>query len=130
MVWNNYVYLGVMVLLNKEKVKELYIKGYGFTTIAKILNAKPETVRKCIQRNFKEFKNSHEAAKLADKEIKRITRHEAKQYMSDRDFVIRNRSIYKTNVLTGDIKLNKESINAAIPFDVPRSLINENKICV
>lgn len=114
-------------MLNKEKVKELYLQGLNFNQIAIVLNAKSETVRKCIQRNLKEFKKSHQAAKLRNKEVDRITKYESKQYMSDRTFILKNRSIYKTKS-NGDIVLNNK-VSGTVSFDTPRRLANADK-CV
>lgn len=111
-------------MLDKERVKELYLQGHNAAGIAIILECNQDTVRQCIHRNFKEFKNSHLANKIRNKEIDRITRHEAKQYMSDATFIKKNRSIYKTNK-DGDIILNKE-VAPIVSFDAPRRLKNEN----
>ncbi|WP_238899448.1 DNA-binding response regulator [Clostridium sp. YIM B02500] len=113
-------------MLDKEKVKGLYLQGYNAVDIAFILNCKSDTVRQCIHRNLKEFKNSHLATKIRNKEIDRITRYEAKQYMSDSTFIKKNRSIYKTN-LDGDIVID---VNAApiVSFDTPKRLKNENSL--
>lgn len=109
-------------MLDKEKVKELYLKGYGSAQISNILNCKPEAVRKCIERNLKQFKSSHLATQIRNKEIDRITRHESKQYMSDATFIEKNRSIYKTNN-DGDLVID---INVApvITFDTPKTFKN------
>ena len=90
-------FLGGIQMLDKEKVKELYIKGYSIVNIALILNYNSEAVRQCIHRNFKEFKNSNLANKLRNKEIDRITKFEANQYMSNTTFIKKNGSIYTTN---------------------------------
>ncbi len=114
-------------MLDKIRVKEYYLKGYSYNKIASILKEKPETVKKCIQRNLKEFRKSHTAEKIRKKEVDRITRQESKRYMSDKDFIKRNRSIYKTKK-NGDIVLNKDVV---VTFDTPKRLINEyaeNKI--
>lgn len=111
-------------MLDKEKVKELYLKGYGAYQISNILNCKPETVRKCIERNLKHFRSSHLAIKIRNKEIDRITRYESKQYMSDATFVKKNRSIYKTND-DGDLVVDI-SLAPVITFDTPKRLGNEN----
>lgn len=110
-------------MLDKEKVKELYLKGYNAVQIAVTLKCKDSAVRKCISRNFKEFKTSNIAEKIRQKEVKRITLHESKQYMSDADFIKRNRSIYKTNK-DGDIVLDK-SVAPVVSFDTPRRFKNE-----
>lgn len=114
-------------MLNKNKVEELYLKGWSYNSIAYEVGSNYETVRKCIQRNFISFKSSNTAEKLRQKEVDRITRHEAKRYMSDKDFIKRNRSIYKTEI-NGDITVKNE-FKKILPFDVPRKLKNENK-CV
>ncbi len=111
-------------MLDKEKVKELYLAGYGSSQISNILNCKPETVRKCIERNFKQFKSSHLSTKIRNKEIDRVTRHESKQYMSDATFIKKNRTIYKTNN-NGDLIIDK-NVAPCITFDTPRAFRNEN----
>lgn len=111
-------------MLDKEKVKEYYLKGLNANQIARILKCKPPTVRKCIERNFKQFKQSNLATKLANKEVDRITRREAKRFMSDETFIKMNKSIYKTDH-EGNIILN-ENIASAISFDAPRELKNRN----
>lgn len=111
-------------MLDKEKVKELYLEGYGPSQISNILKCKPETVRKCIERNFKQFKSSHLATKIRNKEIDKITRHESKQYMSDAAFIEKNRSIYKTNS-DGDIVIDVV-VAPVVSFDTPRKFKNGN----
>ncbi|AIY82228.1 DNA-binding response regulator [Clostridium botulinum] len=109
-------------MLDIEKVKEKYLEGYNSSQIARTLKCKPSTVRQCIHRNLKEFRKSNEAEKIRKKEVDRITRQESKNYMSDKDFVKRNRSIYKTNKKNGNIVLNKD---VTVSFDTPRRLTNE-----
>lgn len=111
------------MMLNKLEVKNLYVQGYNAVQISNILNASKESVRKCIQRNFKEFKISHDTARLADKEIDRVTRFEAKQYISDASFIKKNRSIYMTNE-KGDIVINRK-VAPVVSFDTPRRISNE-----
>lgn len=110
-------------MLDIEKVKEKYLEGYNSSQIARTLKCKPSTVRQCIHRNLKEFRKSNEAEKIRKKEVDRITRQESKNYISDKDFVKRNRSIYKTNK-NGDIVLNKD-VASIVTFDTPKRLINE-----
>lgn len=106
--------------MDKNKVKELYLKGYKAKNIAKILKCKPERVRQCIHRNLKEFKTAHEIEKMRNKEIDRVTRSEAKQWISDKSFILKNRSIYKTDS-KGNIVLNKD-VAPVVSFDTPRRL--------
>ncbi|MFL0168278.1 DNA-binding response regulator [Candidatus Clostridium helianthi] len=111
-------------MLDKARVKELYLKGYGACQISNILNCKPETVRKCIERNLKDFRNSHLANKIRDKEIDRITKYESKKYMSDATFIKKNRSIYKTTA-DGDLVVDR-NVAPIITYDTPRRFANEN----
>lgn len=111
-------------MLDKNKVKNLYLQGHNAVYIALELNCNVETVRKCIQRNLNDFKNAHLIAKERDKEILRITAREAKQYMSDKDFVKRNPSIYKI-LENGDKVLNRD-VSGTVSFDTPKSLRNED----
>ena len=62
-----------------------------------------------------------------ENEVKKITKYESKQYMSDKTFILKNRSLYETKE-DGDIALKKD-IGYAIPWDVPRRLTNEFKSC-
>lgn len=111
-------------MLDKQKVKELYLEGKNYYSIANILKANPETVRKCIYRNLREFRSSHEAEKIRQKEINRITRYESKSYMSDITFIKKNRSAYKTDI-KGNIILDK-SVAPIVTFDTPVRLANGN----
>ncbi len=113
-------------MLDKEKVKELYLQGHNAAGIAIILKCKSDTVRQCIHRNLKEFKISHLTNKIMSKEIDRITRHEAKLYMSDATFIKKNRAIYKTNS-DGDIVIDV-SVAPVVSFDTPKRFKNENSL--
>ena len=125
-----YHFLGGMGL-NKELVKQLYCNGLNAREISEQLNVNKSAVNKCIQRNFKEFKSIHlknrKHLKFYENEVRKITKHESKQYMSDKTFILKNRSLYETKK-DGDIVL-KKNIDCAIPWDVPRRLINEFKSC-
>ncbi|MDB2122228.1 MAG: hypothetical protein E7K85_17570 [Clostridium sp.] len=57
-------------MLDKDRVKELYLQGYNSTEIAKLLKAKREAVKKCIQRNFGHLKSKHEIALTQRREEK------------------------------------------------------------
>lgn len=104
--------------LNKDEVKKLYIDGLNSKEIAEKLGTTHESVRKCINRNFKELKIAHEKAKQERKDIARIAKQEVKKYMPDSTYIKKNRSIYETNKETGDIELRKD-LSFAIPYDVP-----------
>ena len=125
-----YHFLGGMGL-NKELVKQLYCNGLNAREISEQLNVNKSAVNKCIQRNFKEFKSIHlknrKHLKFYENEVRKITKYESKQYMSDKTFILKNRSLYETKE-DGDIVL-KKNIGCAIPWDVPRRLTNEFKSC-
>lgn len=125
-----YHFLGGMDL-NKELVKQLYCNGLNAREISEHLNVNKSSVNKCIQRNFKEFKSIHlknrKHLKFYENEVRKITKYESKQYMSDKTFILKNRSLYETKE-DGDIVLKKD-IDYAIPWDVPRRLANEFKSC-
>lgn len=116
------------MMLDKEKIEELYKNGYKAVEIAEILGEKQENIRQCIHRNFKHHKIEHWTNRERDKEILRVTMRETKNFMSDADFIKRNRSIYRTKE-NGDIVVKKEVKNI-LPFDAPRRLTNENKCII
>lgn len=115
--------------MNKELVKHLYMNGLNAKEIAEQLEVNKSAVNKCIQRNFKELKPIHlrnrKHFKFYENEVKKITKYESKQYMSDKTFIMKNRSIYRTES-DGDIVVKKD-IGCVIPWDVPRRLTNEFK---
>lgn len=111
---------------NKNQIEELYLAGYDASQIAKKLKINVETVRKCIQRNFRGLKDRHKIAIVQRREIIRATNYEANKYMGDSTFIKRNRSIYKTK-LDGDIVINRE-VAPVVTWDTPKRLVNENKI--
>lgn len=115
-------------MLDKEKIRVFYLNGYNAVEIAKKLSEEIEAVRKCIQRNFGDLKHEHEIAVLQRKEEIKATNYEANRYISDRSFILKNRSIYKT-LPNGDIVLNKE-VAGVVTWDIPRRLANENKCII
>lgn len=115
-------------MLDKENVRILYIKGYNAVEIAKKLHAETEAVRKCIQRNYWAYRHEHERALTERKEELKATNYESKRYISDKSFILKNRSIYKT-LPNGDIVLNKE-VSGTVTWDTPRRLVNENKCII
>ena len=117
--------------MNKDLVGQLYLNGLNAREIAEQLNVNKSAVNKCIQRNFKEFKSIHlknrKHLKFYEHEVRKITKYESKQYMSDKTFILKNSSLYETKK-DGDIVLKKD-IDCAITWDVPRRLTNEFKSC-
>ncbi len=112
-------------IVDKEKVKEFYLKGKNIPEIAALLNLKKDTVKKCIQRNFSDLKLDHKRIRYRNKQIEQSTNREATKYMSDATFIIKNPSIYTTNE-NGDIVVNApEDI---LTWDVPRKYKNDNSV--
>ena len=119
---------GVEILkarIDKNVIRELYLKGYNAKEIAVKLKCEVEAVRKCIQRNYENLKWKHGIAVKERKETIKAIDYEAKRCMTDKSFIIKNRSIYKTK-MDGDIVINKE-VAPVVSWDTPRRLTNENK---
>lgn len=120
-----YIFLGG-IALNKELVRELYLNGFNSAEIAKELKVNKAAVNKCIQRNFKEFKEIHirnrRVLLFHEKEVKRAVNYESKKYISDKSFILKNRSAYRTKK-NGDIVLRND-LDCKMPWDMPRRLVN------
>lgn len=113
-----------MAKIDKELVKNLYISGLNAPEIAKMLNFKSDSIKKCIERNFSlENKIQHKKARLETKDIEKAINYESTKCMSDSTFIKRNPSIYRT-AENGDIVVNAPE--DTLPWDVPRILKNEN----
>lgn len=110
---------------DKNQIERLYLDGYDASEIAKKLKINVETVRKCIQRNFKDLRPKHEIALVRRREIIKAINYEANKFMGDSTFIKKNRSIYKTKP-DGDIVINKD-VAPVVTWDTPRRLTNENK---
>lgn len=115
-------------MLDKERVKVLYVRGYNAVEIAKKETANVEAVRKCIQRNFNHLKKKHEIAVTQRRETLKAVNYEATKFISDKSFIQKNRSAYKT-LSNGDIVVNKE-VAPVVPWDMPKRLVNENKCII
>ncbi|WP_333860822.1 helix-turn-helix transcriptional regulator [Clostridium sp.] len=123
-----YIFLedGNLMALNKEKVKSLYLEGLTDAEIARKLNVKKDTVKKCIQRNFNHLRCEHRTALAYRREALKAINYEANKYIGDSAFIKKNRSIYKTNP-NGDIVINKD-VAPVTTWDTPRRLANEKEI--
>lgn len=110
-------------------IKKLYLEGYNSAEISRIINTSENkkttkaAVQKYIQRNLKEFKEKHDIAVIERRETLRAINYESKKFMTDKTFILKNRSIYETKE-NGDIVI-KNGVNAT--WDTPRKLINENR---
>lgn len=123
----------------KKRIKELYRKGYNSSEIARIITKENraegifkvttrEAIKKCIQRNFKEYKKEHKINAAARKEVIKAVDYESKKYIGDKALILKNRSVYETKK-DGDIVLKKEKdINFVFAGDMPKRLVNENKV--
>lgn len=112
-------------MINIERVKYLYGLGYNAVEISKQIGANVEATRKCIQRNLGNIKDKHEMAIVQRKETLRAINYEANKYISDKSFIQKNRTAYKT-LSSGDIVINKK-VAPVVPWDMPRRLVNEFK---
>ena len=108
--------------LDKQQIERLYLKGYNYLEIANTFKWKPESVRKCIQRNFKDLKSNHEAERERRKAIDKALNREVNSFMSGRSFVKTNPSVYKQNN-KGDLVLKKGTV--CYTNDTPKVLRNE-----
>ena len=113
--------------INKNEVGKLYITGYDARQISEILCVNVESVRKCIQRNYSHFRKRHQEALRERKDSIKAINYECNRFISDKSFVQKNRSIYKTKE-NGDIVLN-EDLGYIFTADTPRRLNNEFKGC-
>ncbi|MEY8001802.1 helix-turn-helix domain-containing protein [Clostridium sp. Mt-5] len=113
-------------IVDKKQIEKLYLEGMTAPEIAKKLNCKKDTIKKCIQRNFDWLKTDHQIALTRRREVVKAVNYQANRYMGDSTFVKKNRSIYKTKP-NGDIVLNKE-VAPVVTWDTPRRLANENKV--
>ncbi|HFE9702948.1 helix-turn-helix domain-containing protein (plasmid) [Clostridium perfringens] len=111
--------------LDKSKVKSLYLDGFSANEIAIRMYSNREAVKKCIQRNFSDLREHNKAKrelkKLQDAEVKKLTYRECRRYMSDRNFIKTNSSIYKHNGHGNFSVKNEKELGCVVPFDVPRN---------
>ncbi|MBU5228119.1 hypothetical protein KQI36_15920 [Clostridium senegalense] len=117
-------------MLDKKRVKEFYGLGYNASEIANFLAVKRETVKKCIQRNFRndislfeqhiknreEIKLKREVWKV--RECKRAIDSTNNKYIGNAQLINWNRQSYKTNK-SG--RLVFDTSRGAIPGDLPKS---------
>ena len=86
--------------MNKELVRQLYCNGLNAREISEELNVNKSAVNKCIQRNFIDLKpmdlKNRKQLKFYENEVRKITKYESKKYMSDKNFILKNRLIYDT----------------------------------
>lgn len=111
-------------MVDRNKIRKMYLEGYNASQIAKAVGSRKAAVQKYIQRNFGELKEKHTEAVTVRKGAMKTLNYESNRYMSDRNFILKNRSAYITKV-NGDIVLNRE-VTPLVTYDTPQILRNEN----
>ena len=110
--------------IDKQKVKDLYLKGYNAKEISNILSRikevdiKSDTIQRCINRNFSGLKINHIKARNLNKDIKRCVDIINNSFMSNSSLLKYNRQSYKYNKngnLVFDEKRGKR------PNDLPKN---------
>lgn len=117
--------------LNKDEVKELYVRGYNAKEIAKILenrgqiNIKSDTVQRCINRNFFDLKFEHKKNRDINKDIKKSIDNMNNSFMSNSSLLKMNRQRYNYNK-NGNLVFD-ESIGKR-PYDLPKTYYIRNNM--
>lgn len=104
------------MMLDKTSVKDLYVRGYTATEIARILSSSKKTVEKCIERNFKEFKSEHIIKLYERRDCKKAIERTNNQFIGNAQLVKWNRHSYITNE-SGTLTFDKSRGQA--PGDLP-----------
>ena len=87
-----------IIKLNRERIKNLYIKGYNYNEISQMLELKYDRVRKFISRNFLlDYKEIHKKNREQEKSIKRAIDNKVNSYITNQNFLKQNRQAYKYN---------------------------------
>lgn len=125
-----YTFLGgIKLRLNKDEVKELYVRGYNAKEIANILknrgqiNIKSDTVQRCINRNFYKLKSEHKKNRDINKDIKKSIDNMNNSFMSNSSLLKMNRQRYNYNK-NGNLVFD-ESIGKR-PYDLPKTYYIRN----
>lgn len=84
-------------MLDKVKVKELYMRGLNAKEIAIKLNAKSDTVQRCINRNFSKYKLIHTENRANYKSIVGSINYMNRKFISDSSLLKWNRQSYNYN---------------------------------
>jgi hypothetical protein len=113
--------------IDKNKVRELYVKGYNAKEISSILSKikevdiKSDTVQRCINRNFSDLKLNHTKARNLNKDIKRSIDIMNNSFMSNSSLLKYNRQSYKYNK-NGNLVFDEE--RGKRPNDLPKNFYN------
>lgn len=115
------------------KIMELYNEGHTYKEISEITNLSESLVKKKVNNwinkmplNSQELvRKNHKLNSIDKKRIEKTMKYESKRTMSDKEFIIKNRSIYNTSI-TGNILL-KSDLEFGITWDTPKKLKNKRK---
>ncbi len=116
------------MILDKNKVKELYIRGYNAKEISNILfeknkiHIKSDTIQRCINRNFSDLKFQHRKARCLNRDIKKSIDRMNNSFINNKSLLKYNRQAYNYNKngnLVFDMKNGKK------PIDIPRTFYKE-----
>lgn len=117
--------------LDKNKIKELYLKGYNAKEISNLLNEKHDTIRRCVNRNFADLKFQHRKARDLNRDIKRAVDSMNNSFISNSSLLKYNRQSYrynKNNNLVFDEKRGRRPVDLPKAYYVPKNLEDKKKI--
>lgn len=111
--------------LDKNKVKELYLKGYNAKEISNLLNEKHDTIRRCINRNFADLKFENRKARDLNKDMRRAVDNMNNSFISNSSLLKYNRQSYRYNKngnLVFDERRGKRPADLPKTYYVPKNL--------
>lgn len=106
---------------DKSMIRELYKNGVSIKEIDKRLNKyNYESIKKYIQRNLKDLKDTHTLNRLHTIETLKKTKFECSREISDFSFYKYNKSIYKIDN-NGNLVIDKK-VAPIVTFDTPKKI--------
>nr|WP_195366184.1 hypothetical protein [[Eubacterium] tenue] len=78
----------------RKRIGDLYKKGLTSKQISGVVKASDVAIRKCISRNFIEYKSEHEENKKLIKESNSLIEKTYKRFISDQALLKQNRQSY------------------------------------
>lgn len=78
----------------KDRIKELYINGYNSKEISNITGFTQDSIKKCISRNFQEYKFIHRENRQIKKDSLKAINKMNRQYMDDSSLLKMNRQSF------------------------------------
>lgn len=110
----------------KEKIKELYLKGYNAKEIAKMLQKSHGYIRNLISTNLRECSKDHRKARDLNKSIINAINSMNNSYISDASLLRQNRQSYKYDK-NFNLVFDEES-RSTRPHDVPKKFYRREAI--